>query len=339
MPSKPYPSNLIIFDLDERVFSENMKLALIRSWVHIGQTLVHTHAGNSESEPVNFMHVMVKFGTRHYLYSKDDGADENWDERMEQHLLATMRKISNNNIAFNRTQRRLGEAELTINYLEFELEGGALTLEFLLDSNGALPLSCAGLATEVREQLNAGKLGKPVRVRVPSKASYVVQAQAAAEQRAAEEERAAQAAAAEAAAKAAAQEEEPEADFEEEPALVEEFEQEQEEAAAVEDSPLEVRPMTEEEWQANYGVLEPLFALDYRTAEAIYSDGSSAEFTLARAAGPADGDEGAAGVGGAAETEAETAGEAGPASSPSAEDEPAAEDGPATEPAANEVVA
>lgn len=283
MPSKPYPSNLIIFDLDERVFSEDIKLALIRSWVHIGQILVHTHAANDGGEPVNFMHVMVKYGTRHYLYSKDTDADENWNERMEHHLLATMRKISNNNIAFNRTQRRNGEAEVPINYIEFELEAGALTLEFLLDSNGALPLSCAGLATEVRQHLNAGELGEPVRVRVPSKASYMAQAQAAAEKKAAEEEAAAQAAAA-AAAQEAANTDEAQPDFVEEPALVEEFEQE--EAAAAEDSPLEVRPMTEEEWEANYGVLDASFALDYRRAEAIYADGTSTEFVLNSAPDP-----------------------------------------------------
>lgn len=277
MAMKPYPSNLIIFNLDERNFSEEVKLAIIRSWVHIGQVLVRTHAAEDDGEPANFMHVMVKYGTRPYLYSDKVGADENWNERVEHHLLSTMRKVSNNNIAFNRTQRRNGNPEVKLDYIEFELEQGKFTLELKLDSNGAVPLSCAELATEVRAKLNSGEIGQPVRVRIPSAASYGAQANDAAEAKAAAAA-AAQAEAERLAAEAETTQEAEEASFTEEPELVAEVEQE--EAAQMPDSPLEVKPMTEEEWEANYGVPKADFVLDYHCAEAIYADGSSKEFSL-----------------------------------------------------------
>ncbi len=317
MAMKPYPSNLIIFDIDEREFTQDMKLAIMRSWTHIGQVLVRTHqalevraeasgvtsagegaaiegasaegtpaegtpAENLPSDAVNFMHVMVKFGTRHYLYSSDDESDENWNDRMEHHLLSTMRKIGENNIAFNRTQRRQGEPELRVSYIEFELEQGAFTLEFTLDSNSALPDECAKVATSVRALLNAGELGEPVRVRMPSKASLAAQAQLAAQRKAeAEAAEAQRLAEEEAAARAEAEARAAEVDFVEEPELVEVSAAEELAADAQKVSPLEVAPMTEEEWEANYGVPDVDFDIDYSVGEAVYADGTTKEFSLA----------------------------------------------------------
>ena len=191
MATKPYPSNIIIFNVDDRILDDDLKLALKRSWTHIGEMLVRPHAASEGSEPRNIMHVVVKYGTRSYLRSGDEERDANWSERMEQHLLSTMRKISNNNIAFNRRQRKTGDAELAIDAIEFELEAGALTLEYRLDSNGCVPASCAHIATDIRAALNAGVLGEPVRVKAPSDSSYRRQAHAYAQLKAEEAARAA----------------------------------------------------------------------------------------------------------------------------------------------------
>lgn len=280
MATKPYPSNIIIFNVDDRILDDDLKLALKRSWTHIGEMLVRPHAASEGSEPRNIMHVVVKYGTRSYLRSGDEERDANWSERMEQHLLSTMRKISNNNIAFNRRQRKTGDAELAIDAIEFELEAGALTLEYRLDSNGCVPASCAHIATDIRAALNAGVLGEPVRVKAPSDSSYRRQAHAYAQLKAEEAARAAveeetRLAAEEAerlAAEAAAVER-----FAESPELAAEVEREEAEEAR-KTSPLEVPPLTDEEWEAEYGVLDADFEIDYRLWEAVYADGSSREF-------------------------------------------------------------
>ena len=285
MAMKPYPSNLIIFNVDERVLDEGMKLALKRSWTHIGEILVRSHAGDDDTPPCNFLHVMVKYGTRRYLRCAGGEADENWSERMEQHLLSTMRKISGNTVAFNRRQRKTGDPELALDFIEFELEAGALTLEFRLDSNGCVPVSCARIATEVREALSAGALGEPVRVRIPSARSYSAHAEAkaaeAAREAADEEERLAAKAAAREAAEIEAEEL-----FMESPVLVAEAQREEAakaeaEASAHADSPLEVAPLTEEEWEAEYGVPDVEFEIDRTLWEAVYADGTTREFDSA----------------------------------------------------------
>lgn len=281
MPVKPYPSNLIIFNIDSRILTEDVKLSIRRSWTHIGEILVHPYENDPQSKPMNFIHVMVKFGTRHYLNSALDEADENWNTRMEQHLLSTMRKISNNNIAFNRHLRNSHQEELILDYLEFELEGGALTLEYRLDSNGCVPTSCAQVATEIRNALNANMLGNPCCIRIPSHSSFDAQQKAY-------EERAKQTQLEDASlmqtndvsndgeqpsmVEALAEE-----GFIEAPELVEEIEQEETEAKRS-NSPLEVAPLSEEEWEALYGVNEANFEIDYHIWEIVYADGTSREF-------------------------------------------------------------
>lgn len=271
MTMKPYPSNIILFNIDDRILTNDIKLALKRSWTHIGEILVRSHEGDESASPRNIIHVKVKYGTRTYLSDTEEHASENWFERMEQHLLSTMRKISSNIIAFNRRQKKYGEDELVFDTLEFDLEAGALTLEYKLDSNGCLPPTCAYIATDIRRQLNEARLGEPARIRIPSKQSYLNQAAAHAE--------AAAARALETAANEAEQatHEEDELLFVEVPELVEELEQD-ELTQTQKASPFEVAPLTEEEWEAEYGYADAEFEIDYRVCEALYADGSSREF-------------------------------------------------------------
>lgn len=282
MAVKPYPSNLIIFYVDERTLDHELTLAIRRSWTHIGDILVRPRPAEEGEEPLSYIHVMVKFGTRHYLPAGDEQADENWADRIEHHLLSSMRKIGNNCIAFNRQQRKTGNPEIPFEHIEFSLEAGALTLEFRLDSNCSLPESCAEIATQIRTTIGEGKLGEPVRVRVPSRASYARQAQAAALAKAEEEARAAEEEAARLAAEAEEREqaeEEAAERFMESPEMAEEVRKEEEQEAAEQPhSPLEVAPLTPEEWEALYGVPDVDFAIDYDIWEAVYADGTSREF-------------------------------------------------------------
>lgn len=282
MAVKPYPTNTLIFTIDETVLDEPMKLALKRSWTHIGDMLVRArpHDEAAGADPVSILHVMVKYGARPYWKAGDE-ADTNWSERMEQHLRATLRKVSANLVGFNRNQRREGKPELAISAIEFALDGGAFALEFLTDSNGEVPEECAAVATAVRSAVNRGDVGEPVRVRVPSTASYAAQAAAAA----------AALKAAEAAERAAAEDAEETGEgadtapsFAEDEALAAEIAAE-EDAGAV--SPLEVAPLSAEEWEAAYGTPQVAFTVDYAVGEAVDADGASRQFFVATGA-PAD---------------------------------------------------
>lgn len=284
MAIKPYPSNLIIFYIDERTLDSELTLAIKRSWTHIGDILVRPRPAGEDEPLCNYIHVMVKYGTRHYLAAGDAEADGNWNERVQHHLLSSIRKIGNNCIAFNRQQRKTGDPEIAFDYIEFSLESGALALEFRLDSNSSLPTSCADVATEIRAALAAGTLGDPVRVRVPSRRSYALQAQAAAAAKAEAEARAAEEAAAEAEAR---EEEEEKASerFMESPELAAEVrEEEEQEERERPHSPLEVSPLTAEEWEALYGVPDVDFDIDYDIWEAVYKDGTSREYDPASGA-------------------------------------------------------
>lgn len=278
MAMLPYPTNTLIFNIDDRVLDEPLKLALKRSWTHVGDLLVRGHAGEGDV-PSNYLHVMVKFGCRPYLGAGEE-ADANWSERMEQHVRATLRKVSANLIAFNRNQRRDGKPELSLDFIEFSLESGALTLELLTDSNGAVPEACATVATQVRAALNRGAIGEAVRVRVPATASYTAQAAEAAKRAAAEAAKREAAAEEEAASSEEAAEE---VVFTEDPTLLAEAEAADQVEAADEGavSPLEVAPLTEEEWEAAYGTPAVDFEVDYAIGEAIDAEGTSRTFVVA----------------------------------------------------------
>lgn len=290
MAMKPYPSNLIVFDIADKVFDEELKLDIVRSWTHIGEVLVRTHTTPEGEEPKNVIRIKVKYGCRPYLAADGGESDANWAERMEQHLLATMRKVSSNAVAHNRRRRREGLAEIAFSSMEFELERGALMLEFLLDSNGEVPTECAHMAGQVRAALAAGELGGAVRVVAPSPSAYAAQAaaaraareaQAAQEQADAADQQAAQAQAAEQAEEQAAER------FMESPELVAAEEAREQEQAAEEAaqkaeqgqvSPLEVKPLSRQEWDALYGQREADFKVDYHLWQVVDAQGAKRDF-------------------------------------------------------------
>ena len=266
-----------------------------------GETAEEQAADETEPEysPAlqSYVQIRVKFGTRSYLYSASDAeADANWNERMAKHIETTLFKVANNNKIFNRYQRNSGAPELAFDYIEVVLEGGALTLEYRLDSNSDLPREYASSASQVRELLNAGALGEGVtRVRMPSTASYQQQAAYYEEHKAEiEAARAAEEEAARLAAEEQAEQEEQQAEesFQESPEQVKELEEE--EKIDVYKQTYEPEPMTAEERKARYEFPDADFAIDYRLWDIVYADGSSRAYDSEGAAFVACGGQGAA---------------------------------------------
>jgi hypothetical protein len=281
MTVRPYPSNTIILHIDERLMSKELKLALERSWAHVADTIIRTHSAPQATDPYNFIHVFVKYGTRRYLLSESsEDADANWNERMEKHIFNTIAKVGNNTKIYNRRQRKGGQKETSFEYLEIALESGALVLEFRLDSNSDLPLECAHIASHIRTIFNRGSFGENLRrVIIPSPESYRQQKAAFLDATA---QREAEKAAADEAARLAAQEarEAAESDAEEQflesPELLREFEEKQKKEG--EQEAVVVEPLTASEWEAEYGFDDPDFEIDYHLWELIYEDGSSRGF-------------------------------------------------------------
>ena len=234
--------------------------------------MVLTHPA-SDGEPVNTARILAKLGTRKYVHSSDEGADELWSDVMERWLHNEFHKIGNNLVIYNRRQREIGGVELNFDWLEVELENGALTLAWRLDSTSFIDPERSALASQVRALLNGGALGEGVvRVQMPSDASYAQQAAQAAEEQAARE-----AAADEKAARKAEEErlaaekaeQEAEAAFLESPELVAEEEKETDGETYE-----EMRAEIEEK----FAMPEADFAIDYAAWTVVYADGSQRDF-------------------------------------------------------------
>ncbi len=270
--AQPRPSCTLILDIDERLFSEEVKLEVGRCYSYVCTTLVRTHPA-SDGEPVNTARILAKLGTRKYVHSSDEGADELWSDVMERWLHNEFHKIGNNLVIYNRRQREIGGVELNFDWLEVELENGALTLAWRLDSTSFIDPERSALASQVRALLNGGALGEGVvRVQMPSDASYAQQAAQAAEEQAARE-----AAADEKAARKAEEErlaaekaeQEAEAAFLESPELVAEEEKETDGETYE-----EMRAEIEEK----FAMPEADFAIDYAAWTVVYADGSQRDF-------------------------------------------------------------
>ena len=269
---KPRPSFALILDVDERLDSRELRLEVTRCYAHVASTVVRTHEA-SDGNPENVARILVKLGTRRYLHSSAEGADELWGTTMAHWLKSVLHKVGNNMVIFNRRQREIGRPELSFSWIEIALENGALSVLLHLDSNSSINPACAELLTRMREALNAGALGEDAtRVLMPSPESYAVQAERGA---AAKAERAAAREAEQAAAKAQAER----AAAEAERAADEAFLESPELAARLsEDNGADGEDEgagAEADAQDRFAVPEPDFAIDYDVWRVEYADGSA----------------------------------------------------------------
>lgn len=266
--AQPRPSGMLILDIDERLDSEDVRLEINRCYPYVCSTLVRVHEADGEEDVHNVARLFVKLGTRKYVDSADEGADELWNDVIEHWIYNSFHKLGNQMKIYNRRQREIGGTELYFDALELDLENGKLKVALRLDSNSDIDASCASLVSAVRSALNDGSLGEGVvRVQLPSDESYAEQAEKAEEGKAEREEAARKAAEAEEEAKANARAEaEATADenFLESPELAEA------DAEPVGMSESEV----EAEMEAKFGFPEADFAVDFTVWTVEYADGS-----------------------------------------------------------------
>lgn len=168
----PRPSLTLILDIDKRIDSEDLRLEIGRCYTYVGTALVRTHEPVGESEAENTMRMLVKLGTHRYL-SREEESEALYNEVIERWLYNQFHTVVNNMQIFNRRQREIGNDPLVFDWLELELENGALAVRFRLDSASGLPASTNQVVTRMRAALADGRLGENVRrITAPSDGSF-----------------------------------------------------------------------------------------------------------------------------------------------------------------------
>lgn len=344
--SEPRPSMTLILDIDERVAEVETKLELARCFNYLGAPLVRTHATTAEAAGsktdtaksaaaaanakaasvdsdtpiVNTARMLVKMGTKKYLYSDDEGADERWKKSdLSRWFYNEFYKIGNNMKIFNRRQREIGNPEVKFDWLIVELQNGDCDVHFRLDSNSDIPAEQSAILEVVRTALNNGSLGdgRAVKeIKMPTDASWNAQVAAAVVEKQRREERrkaVEAAAAAEAEAAAAAAEVAAEEAFLESPAKVQAKKASEKAHALAEEeaflqahaqdtpgeqddqnaaiqvtqeelSEEEALRRAEEEWQQKFSFPEVDFTVDYNLWDVLYDDGSACVYDMSEGA-------------------------------------------------------
>lgn len=272
--AQPRPSGTLILDIDERLDSEDVRLEVNRCYPYVCPTLIRTHEA-AEGDPANTARLLVKLGTRKYVHSADEGADELWNEVIERWIYNAFHKLGNQMKIYNRRQREIGGTELYFDTLELELENGALTVALRLDSNSDIEASCASLVSAVRAALNEGALGEGVvSVLMPTDESFAQQAAVA---EVAKAEREAEKQAAEEAERQAEAEARAQAEAEADENFLESPELAGDDAEPIGMSEAEV----EAEMEAKFGFPEADFAIDFTLWTVSYVDGTKRTFDSA----------------------------------------------------------
>lgn len=287
--AQPHPSLTLILDIDERIDSEELRLEVSRCYAHVCLTLVRTHPA-CEGDPENTARFLVKMGTKAYLDSSVEGADDLWSNSVERWLHNMLYKVSNNIRIFNKRQKNNGRDALAFTWMELDLQNGALCVRLRCNSVSAVDANVSSMIGTLRTQLNAGAIGKDVvRVTMPAPAEYEVQSIAGLEEKARREAQQAQQEQIEKLteqARRAEAERQAEEAFLESPelskqALLDETEDgpSSENAHGTEDEPeTPAHPGGGEDIEELFSLDEPDFEIDYHVWEVTYANGSTRTF-------------------------------------------------------------
>lgn len=179
MAVKPHPSMLLVLDIDEELDTKEQRLEIDRCYSYIGTPVVRTHTrAASDDEPCNIVRLIVRLGTKRY-WQRGEEADALWNDVLKSWLFNQFYKLDNHLKIYNRRQREENTPELNFTWLEVDLENGAFTVRFRLDSTSGIPAEESAWLTAVRETVGTGSLGEGVtQVTLPSETSYAEQREA-----------------------------------------------------------------------------------------------------------------------------------------------------------------
>lgn len=167
------PSLTLIFDLDERLAVKDTILELKRCYAYIGVPVIRNHAPAGDDAPLSSRaRLLVGMGTKKYLYSGDEGADELWSSVVEPWIGNMLRKIGTTMRAFNTRQRKINLPEVVFERLDVELQGGEFVVSLHTDPQSFVPEALSSQVGLARTLLNDGTLADATCVLMPSDESY-----------------------------------------------------------------------------------------------------------------------------------------------------------------------
>lgn len=170
-----HPSLTLVLDLDEQFNTQETKLEIMRCYAHIGTPVLRSHERAGDENPTNVARFLVSLGTKKYLMSEDEGADELWASSVESWIGSMVFNVGNNMEAFNRRMRKIGLPELYFDRFDIELENGRFIVGLKPDPEGRIPRAVAKQVGLARELLNTGALAGAIRVNTPSALSWLDQ--------------------------------------------------------------------------------------------------------------------------------------------------------------------
>lgn len=168
------PSLTLVLDLDETLATEETIQEIKRSYSHIGTPVIRTHKSEGEDEPYNKAQALLKLGTKQYLKHSDEGADELWDEVMEQWIGNAFHRIGNNMKVFNDRQREINLPQVFFESFDLVLQGGALTIAVHPSPEGLMDPALKNAITQARDLYNDSLLGEEAitLINLPAQTSY-----------------------------------------------------------------------------------------------------------------------------------------------------------------------
>lgn len=172
------PSLTLVLDIDERLASPETILEIKRCYPYVGTPVIRTHTPASQEAPFsNKARMMVGLGTRRYLHSTDEGADDLWNDVVERWIGNMLYKVSSTMRSFNTRQRKIGLPELAFERIDVELQGGELVASLHPDPQSFIDFDANALVSHMRALFNNGTLKNAVRVEIPSEESWQAQFQ------------------------------------------------------------------------------------------------------------------------------------------------------------------
>ena len=170
------PSMTLVLDLDERLAQKDTILELKRCYAYVGVPVIRNHAPEADDAPLrNTARMIVGMGTKRYLLSTDEGADELWEDVFSRWIGNMLHKVGTTMRAFNVRQRKINLPEVVFDRIDIELQGGSFTVALHTNPQSYIDFEMHEHVDLARKLLNDGTLGAAVRVEIPSDESYAEQ--------------------------------------------------------------------------------------------------------------------------------------------------------------------
>ncbi len=175
------PSLVLQVKLIGADWSEACAAEVKRSYMYIAQSIV-SELGEDEAEDGNVMRLSIRL-MRPYWDPTDPKSQELWEASMMPWLVNATRNLSTAMHNYNTVRHPMGAGNLAYEWADYDFGTNAL-IRVKVDAENRITGHMPAIANEVRTLMHEGAFGEGVAmIRVPSRASWETQVQAAREAR------------------------------------------------------------------------------------------------------------------------------------------------------------